>query len=70
MQNLSWRLVGVLSAASLPATVAGIMIFLDRVNWPALAMVFILSLPLYVAARGPARLPDGARELPVRRSRV
>ena len=55
MPKLSWRIAGVLSAASLPATVTAIMITLDRVNLTVLAMVFVLSLPLYVAARGPTR---------------
>ena len=59
MRHLSWRIIGIAAAASLPATVTGIMVVLDRFNWPALALVFILSLPLYVAARGDADRPLG-----------
>ena len=61
MRNHSWRLAGIAGAASLPATVAGIMITLDRWDWQVMTMVFVLSLPLYVAARGESEKPARRR---------
>ena len=57
MRSHSWRVAGIAGAASLPATGAGIMITLDRWDWQVMTMVFVLSLPLYVAARGDAETP-------------
>ena len=58
MTQMPSRLVGIVSAAALPATVAGIMAALDRWDWPVFAIVAILSVPLYVVGR------DGARAAP------
>jgi hypothetical protein len=52
---LSSQVAGLAAAASLPATVATIMFATGRWDLPALAMILILSLPLYVLGR------DGAR---------
>ena len=58
MHRLTSQIAGLAAAAALPATVTLIMLVTERLVWPVLAMVLILSLPLYVVGRDGARTPS------------
>ena len=58
MDSLWTRITGLIAAAALPATVAGIMYALERWDWQVLAMVVVLSAPLYTIGRDSTRLPS------------
>ncbi len=59
MAGLGSYIVAFAGAGALPATVALIMHATGRWDWTVLAMVLILSLPLYAAGRKDAREPMG-----------
>jgi hypothetical protein len=58
MAGFGSYIVAFAAVGALPATVALIMHATGRWDWTVLAMVLILSLPLYVAGRNDAREPS------------
>ena len=58
MRSLSSEIAGLAAGTAMPVTIAGIMLATERWDWSVLAMVLVLSLPLYVLGRDGARTPS------------